>query len=113
VADPNDLTIDVAVAADSATVHCGGRLLLTSASLLRQQVKPLLPRIRHITIDLSDVTMMDSVGLGTVASLYVSAKTAGCELRVINIRPRIRELFSVSRLLSLFEACGDANVRMP
>jgi anti-anti-sigma factor len=56
---------------------------------------------------------MDSVGLGTVASLYVSAKTAGCELRVINIRPRIRELFSVSRLLSLFEACGDANVRMP
>jgi anti-anti-sigma factor len=113
VADQIDLTIAVAATADSATVHCRGRLLLTSAGLLRQEVKPLIARLRHITIDFSDVTMMDSVGLGTIASLYVSAKTAGAELHLVNIRPRIRELFSVSRLLSLFESCGEANIRMP
>ena len=57
--------------------------------------------------------MMDSVGLGTVVALYASAKTAGCELQIMNVGPRIREIFSVARVLSLFEACGTANVRMP
>jgi hypothetical protein len=48
-----------------------------------------------------------------VAALYVSARSASCQLEVINFSPRIRELFSVSRLLSLFEHAGHGNVRMP
>jgi hypothetical protein len=51
--------------------------------------------------------MIDSVGLGTIASLYVSARTAGGELYVVNLAPRLRELFSVTRLLSLFESAGS------
>jgi anti-anti-sigma factor len=56
---------------------------------------------------------MDSVGLGTVVSLYVSARKANCQFLVVNIRPRIRELFSVTRVLSLFEPAGEANIRLP
>ncbi len=108
-----ELVLDVSSAGDSITVRCSGRLTLTSASVLRQEVKSRLPGTRLLSIDLRDVTMMDSVGLGTVAALYVSAKTAGSQLQVVNISPRIREMFSVARLLSLFEACGEANIKMP
>ena len=113
MAEHNELTIDVEPSDASATVHCSGRLTVTSASQLRLEVKRLLPQTRNVTIDLTNITLMDSVGLGTIAALYASARTAGCELQVVNISPRIREIFSVTRLLSLFEACGDANIKMP
>ena len=57
--------------------------------------------------------MMASMGLGTIAALYASARNTGRELHVVNIGPRIREMFSLARLLSLFEATGEANIRIP
>jgi len=56
--------------------------------------------------------MMDSMGLGTIAALYASSRNAGRDMHVVNIGPRIREMFRVSRLLSLFESAGGANVRI-
>ena len=111
--DQNELTLDIEVVADVATVRCSGRLTLESASRLRHEVKRLLLHARVVTIDLTSLTMMDSVGLGTIAALYASARNAGRELYVVNIGPRIREMFSVSRLLSLFEPAGKANARIP
>jgi anti-anti-sigma factor len=113
VPNQNELTLDIEVMADAAIVRCGGRLTLNSAGRLRHEVKRLLPQTRVVTIDLTGLTMMDSLGLGTIASLYASAQNAGRELHVVNIGPRIREIFSVSRLLSLFESAGKANVRIP
>jgi len=113
VPDQNELTLDIEVVADMATVRCAGRLTLESASRLRHEVKRLLLHARVVTIDLTGLTMMDSVGLGTIAALYASARNAGRDLHVVNIGPRIREMFSVSRLLSLFETAGNANARIP
>jgi anti-anti-sigma factor len=62
---------------------------------------------------LTDVTFMDSLGLVVIATLYVSARNANCQLEVINFSQRVRDLLSVSHLLSLFEPAGQSNVRMP
>ena len=111
-ADDSGLTIHVDGArTDAAVVHCRGRLTLTTAGRLRHEIKALLHHTRFVTIDLGELQMMDSVGLGTIAALYASARTAGGELYVANLTPRIRELFSVTRLLSLLE--GAATVRTP
>jgi len=104
--EQKELTLDVDAATDAATVQCHGRLTVTSADELRKTVKPLVSGRRTVTLDLGEVTLMDSVGLGTVVSLYVSARNANCQLLVVNIRPRIRELFNVSHLLPLFESAG-------
>ena len=106
--DQNELTLDIEVVGDIATVRCTGRLTLSSVNRFRHEVKRLFPHTRAITIDLTGLTMMDSMGLGTIAALYASARNAGRELYVVNIGPRIREMFSVSRLLSLFETPGGA-----
>ena len=73
----------------------------------------MLPHTKRIVLDLTGLTYMDSMGLGAIASLYVSARTAGCRLELINLSKRVRELFSITNMLSLFEVCGDNSVRIP
>jgi anti-sigma B factor antagonist len=108
-----ELVLDVDAAPDVAMVRCHGRLTLTSSNELRNTVKPLVTGRTTVTLDLTDVTLMDSVGLGTIVSLYVSARNAGCRLLLVNVTPRIREIFSITRVLTLFEAVGEGNVRIP
>ena len=55
---------------------------------------------------------MDSAGLGTIVGLYVSARTRHCPLELMNANQRIRELFGISNLVSLFEAAGRHGGKM-
>jgi anti-sigma B factor antagonist len=81
--------------------------------MFRVDVKPLIVPGGHVVLDLSGVTFMDSMGLGTIATLWVSSKGRSCGLVVTNLSPRIRDLFTVTHLLSLFEPCGGADARIP
>jgi anti-sigma B factor antagonist len=53
---------------------------------------------------------MDSMGLGTLVRLYVSTKSAGCELKLINLGPKIRQLLSVTNLLSVFATIEEQDI---
>ncbi len=97
---------------ESTVVRCSGRVISSTADVLKNHVKPQILRDRRLVLDLSEVTFMDSMGLGTIASLWVSSKNARCQLELINLSPRIRDLFTVTHLLSLFEACGESNAKI-
>ncbi len=56
---------------------------------------------------------MDSSGLGAIIGVYVTAKKSDCELRLINLSQKIRELLGMTNLLSVFESCGQYGTRMP
>jgi anti-anti-sigma factor len=56
---------------------------------------------------------MDSMGLGPIVGLYVSAKSSGCTLILINLSQRVRELFRITNVWSLFEVYGENIIRMP
>ena len=45
--------------------------------------------------------MMDSMGLGTLVRLYVSAKAGGSCVVLVNVGPRIRQLLGITNLLSV------------
>ena len=107
------LTLRTDVDGDVRIVRCSGRLTSSVAGLLHAEVKPLIPHAKKIVLDLTDLAFMDSMGLGTIATLYVSSKTAGCQFELINLSRRIRDLFTVTHLLSLFEQCGETNVTIP
>jgi anti-sigma B factor antagonist len=107
------LTLRTDVAPESTVVHCTGRLISSTANELKDRVKPQLVPGANVVIDLSNVTFMDSMGLGTIAGLWVSSKNSGCQLSLINLSPRVRDLFTMTHLLSLFEACGESNARIP
>jgi anti-anti-sigma regulatory factor len=49
---------------------------------------------------------MDSSGLGALVALYISAKGAECQLQLVDLSPRIREILSNANVVSVFEVYG-------
>ena len=106
-------TVDVQSKDGTAYVKCKGRLVFGQTDILKEGVRDLLPKSKRVVIDLSEVDHIDSTGLGAVLYLYFSAKTSHCELQLVNLAPRVRQLFGIANILSLFESCGEHNIRMP
>ena len=105
--------LEVDRAGDTAAVRCRGKLVVGVNSLLYAEVSRLIPGTKRIVLDLTDLTFMDSVGLGTLVRLYVAARSAGCNLELINLGKRMRELLGIANLLSVFTIVGEGDIRMP
>ncbi|HTZ58977.1 MAG TPA: STAS domain-containing protein [Acidobacteriaceae bacterium] len=85
------------------TIVCHGRVVSETSGQLKEVVKPLIPNGGRIILDLTDVSYMDSSGLGTLVGLKVSALREGyCKLELLNLSPRVKELLRLSNLSQLF-----------
>lgn len=85
------------------TVLCHGRLINQTSEQLKSVVKPMIPQGGKIFIDLTDVNFIDSMGLGTLVGLKVSAINEGyVTLTLVNVGPRIQELLKITNLAHLF-----------
>lgn len=109
----NRLSVDIDRDGTTAVVRCGGKLVAGVNDFLYTEVRGLIPECKRIVLDLTELEYMDSMGLGTVIRLYASAKAAGCELELVNIGKRVRELLGITHLLSLFTVCGEHTIRVP
>lgn len=100
-ANPNP-TIELDLTTDRAPretiVHCTGRITSDTVPLLKTTVKPLFSASTTVVLDLTNVSYMDSSGLGAIVGLYVSARAAHSQLKLINLNQRLKELFSITRL---------------
>ncbi|MGO8734858.1 MAG: STAS domain-containing protein [Terriglobia bacterium] len=106
------LKLDVHTAEGATVVRLSGKLTRDATAAFKEQVKVLIPQTKRLVLDLSDVAYMDSSGLGAVVGVYVSAKKAGCDLQLINLSKRVRELLGMTHLLSVFETTGQYFVKM-
>lgn len=88
-------------------VRCTGRITSSTSGALQATVRSLLPETNRVVLDLTDVSYLDSSGLGALVSLYVSAKRQHCELRLINLNQRLKQLFRLTKLASVFEGHED------
>ncbi len=85
-------------------VDCDGRIVFgDEASALRELVKGLLAETKHIVLNLSRVTYIDSGGLGTLVGLYTSARNAGGAIKLANLTQRVGDLLQVTKLLTVFD----------
>ncbi len=107
------LTLEAVTKEGCVVVACKGVLNSTNSGLLKAKVKGYLPETKRIVLDLTELSQMDSSGLGAIVGVYISAKNAGATLEVINLSARVRQLFSLANLISLFEPCGRYGVRFP
>jgi stage II sporulation protein AA (anti-sigma F factor antagonist) len=94
-------------------VHCRGKLTFEHATLFRDKVRAMMSNEKRIVLDLKEVPMMDSSGLGALVTVYVSGRSHGCKVELASVSPALRQLFSVTNLLSLFEKVGQYDCRLP
>jgi len=86
-------------------VICHGDLVNQTANQLKDVVKPLITAGGKIILDLAHVSFVDSLGLGTLAGLKVSAIGTGyCTLEFAGLSPRILELLRLTKLVELFKS---------
>ena len=109
---PRRLTLDIERKDDVAIVRCQGHLISGLSDTLYSNVRPMIPGTKRIVLDLTGLVHMDSMGLGTLVGLYTSARAAGCEMQLLHVGKRIRELLGLTNLLSIFTIIGEHGVRL-
>jgi anti-sigma B factor antagonist len=90
-------------------VHCTGKIASNTTQSLRATVKPLFSESKSVVLDLTNLSYLDSSGLGAIAGLYVSAKTAKSQLKLINLNRHLKEIFSITRLGQFMAEGRDPN----
>lgn len=105
------LTLDVSREGTTTIVRCHGKLVSSVTDVLYSTVSKLIPESRRIILDLTDLSVMDSMGLGALVRLYVSAGTAGCTVELINIGKRVRDLLELTHVWSIFSTIGEHGIR--
>lgn len=100
--------------ADAETiVSCSGRLTSADSDWFKTEVRALVAGAKVLVLDFTQLEYLDSSGIGAVVSLYVTSKSAGCELRLVNFSKRVRELLGLTGLLKIFGDCGTYMIKMP
>jgi anti-sigma B factor antagonist len=85
-------------------VDCSGRLVFGEESAsLRDNVKKVLAQNPKVVLNLYEVNYIDSGGLGTLVSLYTSARNVGGAVKLARLSQRVGDLLQVTKLLTIFE----------
>jgi len=101
------LRIEKQNSGDTVIALCHGRVVSETVPTLQQEIRPMIEQAKIVVLDLTDVSYVDSSGLGALVGLFVSAKRAGKQLKLINLSARVQELLRISNLLSVFEGFGE------
>jgi anti-sigma B factor antagonist len=89
-------------------VDCSGRLVFGEESAsLRELVRQMLAQSPKLVMNLREVNYIDSGGLGTLVSLYTTARNAGGAVKLASLSQRVGDLLQLTKLLTIFEVFED------
>ena len=97
--------------AEETIIYCTGKITADSAEVFQSEIRDhVIPMSRgkgvavtnRIVLDLSNVSFVDSNGLGTLFTLWKAANAKACDLEIVNLSPRVEKLVSVARLDQVF-----------
>lgn len=90
---------------DTAIVDLEGRLSLGEPveEFRALWTDALADGVRNLVVNLSDVTMMDSSGIGTMIRCHSAVMQKGGKLRLVNPNSTVRQAFKITRLDNIFE----------
>lgn len=103
------LEIELDVKKTVLCIRLSGELDHHTAEELREQVTSTLAAhpIKHIVLNLQQLTFMDSSGLGVILGRYKQIKAIGGEMVVCAISPSIKRLFDMSGLFKIIRLEPD------
>ena len=98
------LNLETRAIDDVTVLYCRGRFTYRDeATAFSQKISELLPHARQLVIELSELEIIDSAGLGELVVVHMWIRASGCALKLAGANPRIRNLLDLTNLLSVFE----------
>src|SRR5437016_5473865 len=89
-------------------IDCVGRIVFgDEASHLRETVKRELTDNNRVVLNLGEVSYIDSGGIGTLVSLFTTARNAGGDIKLANLTKRVGDLLQITKLITVFESYDD------
>ena len=95
---------------DVVIVDVSGKITLGEGGdlAMKDKVRSLLEQgHKKILLNLGDVSYVDSAGLGEIVQSYATVSKNGGTLKLLNTTKRIKDLLSITKLLTVFE-CHDS-----
>ena len=77
----------------------GGEVDISNAHMFKKQLEAALAeKKQNITIDLSELSYIDSTGLGVIIGAYGTIKKDGYSIKVTNPKENVKKLINISGL---------------
>jgi anti-sigma B factor antagonist len=94
---------------DVVIVDVSGKVTLGDGDVtLRDKMRSLIQQgQKKVLLNLGDVSYVDSAGLGEIVQSYATVTKNGGTLKLLNVTKRIKDLLSITKLLTVFE-CHDS-----
>jgi anti-sigma B factor antagonist len=84
-----------------------GSLEASNSPEFREKVAALLEGRTKVILDLSNVTFVDSSGIGALVATSRSLSANDGELRLVGLSPAVQTVFELTRLYRAFEIHGS------
>lgn len=89
-------------------IDCSGRIVFgDEAGYLRDTIKKDLAENNKLVLNLANVSYIDSGGIGTLVSLFTTARNAGGDIKLVNLTKRVGDLLQITKLITVFESYDD------
>jgi anti-sigma B factor antagonist len=88
-----------------AIVDLKGKITIGSGDVqLRETVNKLAEQgKKNILINMSEVTTIDSSGIGELVGCYTSVTNKGGRLKLLHLPPKINDVLTVTQLITVFD----------
>ena len=94
---------------DVTVIDAAGRLTLgEGASAFRDYIRDLSAKgSKKLLLNLSDVSYIDSSGIGEMVSGFTTITNSGGKLKLLGLSKRVKDLLQITKLYTVFDAFDD------
>jgi anti-sigma B factor antagonist len=94
---------------DVTVLDLKGRVRIGGGTIaLHKSIRVLLEEGKtQILLNLANVSHIDSSGLGELVSSHISVKDKGGEIKLVHLTERLRELMTITKLVTVFDVYDD------
>jgi len=99
------MTIQERVLENVVVVDLNGKLTIGEGDeLLREKINSLMQQGHtNLLLNLGEVPYVDSAGLGEIVRTFTTVKHQGGTLKLVNLTKRIKDLLTITKLLTVFD----------
>jgi len=118
---PAGLKLQLEQTTNETIVHCTGKIIVENSEMFQKEIRDLIPdgdsqiagTTTRVVLDLSNVTHVDSTGLGALLAAWAAARRKGCDLEIANLNPRVEKLVEITNLHTVFNRAKLAAASAP